>query len=100
MRVVPPPPFFTNNKKRGGRCLVLDADGTFESCELLLTELANEFNATFSKHMEAGPMRRDFLKWCAFAGLGLAGTTCLPRTVGAERSQELPAYEGLARCLF
>jgi len=40
-------------------------------------------------------MRRDFLRWCAFAGLGLAGTTCLPRrTVGAERSQELPAYEG------
>lgn len=39
-------------------------------------------------------MRRDFLKWCAFAGLGLSGPMLFPRTARAEQSQELPAYEG------
>lgn len=39
-------------------------------------------------------MRRDFLKWCAFAGLGLSVPIRFPQTAKAERHQELPAYEG------
>jgi hypothetical protein len=39
-------------------------------------------------------MRRDFLKWCACAGLGLAAPIRFPRMARAEQRQELPAYEG------
>jgi hypothetical protein len=39
-------------------------------------------------------MRRDFLKWCAVAGLGLATPIRLSRTSRAEATRDLPAYEG------
>jgi Protein of unknown function (DUF1501) len=39
-------------------------------------------------------MRRDFLKWCASAGLGLAAPVQLPRAARAADKQDLPAYEG------
>ena len=38
-------------------------------------------------------MRRNFLKWCASAGLGLAAPIPLVRSASADQ-QELPAYEG------
>ncbi|MDV6033254.1 MAG: DUF1501 domain-containing protein [Phycisphaera sp. RhM] len=38
-------------------------------------------------------MRRNFLKWCASAGLGLAAPVPLMRSVKADQ-QELPPYEG------
>lgn len=38
-------------------------------------------------------MRRNFLKWCASAGLGLAAPVPLFRSAQADQ-QELPAYEG------
>lgn len=38
--------------------------------------------------------RRDFLKWCAGAGLGLAAPLRFPELAQAEESQELPAYDG------
>jgi hypothetical protein len=39
-------------------------------------------------------MRRDFLKWCACAGLGLTVPLRLPRTARAGEKQDLPPYEG------
>lgn len=39
-------------------------------------------------------MRRDFLKWCAAAGLGLASPIRLVRTGRADDQQDLPAYDG------
>ena len=39
-------------------------------------------------------MRRDFLKWCAIAGLGLATPMRSPRPIQAEGREDLPAYEG------
>ncbi|MCA9271287.1 MAG: twin-arginine translocation signal domain-containing protein, partial [Planctomycetales bacterium] len=41
-------------------------------------------------------MRRDFLKWCAAAGLGLAAPLRSPWVARAEESQqpELPPYDG------
>ncbi len=39
-------------------------------------------------------MRRDFLKWCASAGLGLAVPLRWPQAARAEPPRELPAYEG------
>ena len=41
--------------KTHGRCLEPDADGSYESCEQLLTTLAEEFGAVYSKHLDAGP---------------------------------------------
>lgn len=39
-------------------------------------------------------MRRDFLKWCALAGLGLAVPMRERMPLQAAESQELPPYEG------
>lgn len=39
------------------------------------------------------PMRRDFLKWCASAGLGLAAPMSMPQLVRGDEP-ELPPYEG------
>ena len=39
-------------------------------------------------------MRRDFLKWCAAAGVGLAAPVRFSPAARAEQRQELPAYEG------
>lgn len=39
-------------------------------------------------------MRRDFLKWCAMSGLGLAAPISFPRLTQAEQKGELPPYEG------
>jgi hypothetical protein len=39
-------------------------------------------------------MRRDFLKWCAMSGLGLAAPISFPRFAQAEQKGELPPYEG------
>jgi hypothetical protein len=39
-------------------------------------------------------MRRDFLKWCASAGLGLVAPIRSPRQAWADSRQDLPAYEG------
>jgi len=39
-------------------------------------------------------MRRDFLKWCASAGLGLAVPAVFPSFSRAEGDKELPAYDG------
>jgi len=39
-------------------------------------------------------MRRDFLKWCACAGLGLAAPIRFPRTLPAEDKIDLPPYDG------
>ncbi len=39
-------------------------------------------------------MRRDFLKSCALAGLGLAAPLRWQETVRAAKSDELPAYDG------
>lgn len=39
-------------------------------------------------------MRRDFLKWCATAGIGLASPLARPRTVAGRDEADLPAYEG------
>ncbi len=41
-----------------------------------------------------GRRRRDFLKLCASAGLGLAAPIQPPGTVQAEEGTELPAYDG------
>lgn len=38
--------------------------------------------------------RRDFLKWCAAAGLGLATPMRFPDTVRADDRSELPEYDG------
>lgn len=38
--------------------------------------------------------RREFLKWCARAGLGLGAPLRVPATVLAEQSRELPAFDG------
>jgi hypothetical protein len=48
------------------------------------------------------PVRRDFLKWCAAAGLGVAAPIRFPNTAHADEqadstvdnSRELPAYDG------
>jgi len=40
-------------------------------------------------------MRRDFLKWCTMAGLGLAAPLTSARAQQARGSDELPPYEGL-----
>ena len=50
----PKPPFFVIDKVHG-RCLELDADGSYESCQQFLFTLAAEFDADYSKHLEAGP---------------------------------------------
>lgn len=39
-------------------------------------------------------MRRDFLKWCACAGIGLAAPWRGPESARGDDSVELPAYEG------
>jgi hypothetical protein len=39
-------------------------------------------------------MRRDYLKWCAYAGLGLAVPRRFSGFTRAEEQKELPAYEG------
>ena len=39
-------------------------------------------------------MRRDFLKWCAAAGLGLAVPGRFPKIGRAEDKKDLPVYEG------
>ena len=39
-------------------------------------------------------MRRDFLKWCAAAGLGLAVPGSFPNLAKAEDDKDLPVYEG------
>lgn len=39
-------------------------------------------------------MRRDFLKWCACAGLGLAAPIRFPKLVQAAEKQDLPPYDG------
>jgi len=39
-------------------------------------------------------MRRDFLKWCACAGLSLAAPIRLTTSVRADEKQELPPYDG------
>ncbi len=39
-------------------------------------------------------MRRDFLKWCAMSGLGLAAPLTIPGLLHAEPKSELPPYEG------
>jgi hypothetical protein len=39
-------------------------------------------------------MRRDFLKWCAAAGMGLALPTTRPHTAKAADGKELPHYDG------
>ena len=39
-------------------------------------------------------MRRDFLKWCAYAGLGLATPFRFSRVARGEEKKELPPYEG------
>lgn len=39
-------------------------------------------------------MRRDFLKWCALSGLGLAAPISYSHDVRAEEKAELPAYDG------
>lgn len=39
-------------------------------------------------------MRRDFLKWCAAAGLGLAVPTRSGNQLLADEKKELPSYEG------
>ena len=39
-------------------------------------------------------MRRDFLKWCAAAGLGLAVPGGFPKISRAEDERDLPVYEG------
>ncbi len=39
-------------------------------------------------------MRRDFLKWCACAGLGLAAPMPTRETIRAAESGELPAHDG------
>ncbi|MEZ6067032.1 MAG: hypothetical protein R3B90_15335 [Planctomycetaceae bacterium] len=39
-------------------------------------------------------MRRDFLKWCALAGLGLATPIPFQRAALAESQEDLPPYEG------
>lgn len=49
----PKAPFFVVN---GTRCsLVLDSDGSYESCQQFLETLAREFGAEYSVHLEAGP---------------------------------------------
>jgi hypothetical protein len=50
----PKPPYFVIDKTHG-RCLELDADGTYESCQHLLSTLATQFNAVHSRHLEPGP---------------------------------------------
>ncbi len=39
-------------------------------------------------------MRRDFLKWCATAGLGLAVPGSFPKLLTAEDDKDLPVYDG------
>ncbi|MGV3485902.1 MAG: DUF1501 domain-containing protein [Planctomycetaceae bacterium] len=39
-------------------------------------------------------MRRDFLKWCSTAGLGLAVPGLMTRQARANDKQDLPAYDG------
>jgi hypothetical protein len=39
-------------------------------------------------------MRRDFLKWCATAGMGLASPLAMPGSVSGRDEPDLPLYEG------
>jgi hypothetical protein len=39
-------------------------------------------------------MRRDFLKWCATAGLGLAAPTAFAEDSQASKKKDLPTYDG------
>lgn len=40
------------------------------------------------------PMRRDFLKWCASAGIGLTVPMTRPKAAQAAEKREPPAYDG------
>ena len=39
-------------------------------------------------------MRRDFLKWCASAGVGLATPPVFSGSSRADDTRELPIYDG------
>ncbi|MEI8379185.1 MAG: hypothetical protein WCJ09_03595 [Planctomycetota bacterium] len=47
-------PFYPNDEIHG-RCLELGGDGSYESCQRLLSELQETFSATYSEHVESGP---------------------------------------------
>ncbi|MCA9179687.1 MAG: DUF1501 domain-containing protein [Planctomycetales bacterium] len=45
-------------------------------------------------------MRRDFLKWCAGAGLGLAAPISWQQSAFAQETRELPPYDGPCYIVF
>ncbi|WP_339748936.1 hypothetical protein [uncultured Rubinisphaera sp.] len=54
MNKPPKPPYYMIDATHG-RCLELDADGSYTSCQTLLTELANTYGAQYSNHLDPGP---------------------------------------------
>ena len=50
MNKLPKPPFYIIDTTHG-RCLELDADGSYRGCQSLLNELATTFGAQYSNHL-------------------------------------------------
>ena len=50
----PMPPYYMIDGTGGG-ILELDADGSYESCQRLLTALAEHFDAEYAVHLDSGP---------------------------------------------